>query len=64
MISILNSTDLESTRRPDEAPIKVINQNFEPLQVPIRQSKVNLPTDINPINPFALFSLFLTPDII
>ena len=64
MTSVPDSTDPEGARRPDEAPIKAISQNFEPLQMPIHQSKVNLPADIDLTDPFTLFSLFLTPDII
>ena len=64
MTSVPDFTNPEGTQRPNKAPIKAINQNFEPLQMPIRQSKVNLPANINPIDLFALFSLFLTPDII
>ena len=57
-------TDPNGTKRPDEKPISVSTHTFKPVVVAERPSKICLPSNIRPDDPYGIFTLFFTNDVL
>ena len=59
-----DSTDPEGTLRPNEAPIVEESHTFNPVSVEKRPRTLHLPSNVQPNDPYAIFTLFFTDDIL
>ena len=61
--TVADPTD-EGTLRPNEKPLFKAGTCFNPMKIVEKQPTISLPTGVTADNPFALFRLFYTSDII
>lgn len=57
-----DSSDPGGTLRPNLPPEPTTGDNFDPLPHPEFESHINLPKDVNPMDPIAIFDLFYSPE--
>ena len=64
MAIVGDSTDPQSTKRPNKNPILESTHTFKLVIITDYPLKPNLPTNISPVNIYGIFSLFFTNNIL
>jgi hypothetical protein len=61
---VISDTTDPTTKRPDFLPVQKTKNQFLGLDLPDFPPQINLPRDILPINPWSIFRLFITIEIV
>lgn len=61
--TVFDPTD-KGTLRPNEAPIHKVGTGFTPLVVEDRPTEIHLPDGVSPLEPFSLFELYYSIEMI